>query len=160
MSTAHDVVAVGNAIVDVLAHADEAFLAAHGMDKGIMTLIDAERAEAIYRAMGPGVECSGGSAANTAAVIAALGGSPAYIGKVRDDLLGTVFRHDIEKAGVAFGCVPSADGASTARCLILVTADGERTMNTYLGACRELTSDDVDAALIADAKAVYLEGYL
>lgn len=160
MSTAHDVVAVGNAIVDVLAHADEAFLDAHGMDKGIMTLIDAERAEAIYRAMGPGVECSGGSAANTAAVIASLGGSPAYIGKVKDDLLGTVFRHDIEKAGVAFGCTPSADGASTARCLILVTGDGERTMNTYLGACRELTSGDVDEALVAAAKVVYLEGYL
>lgn len=157
---AHDVVAIGNAIVDVLAHADESFLAAHGMDKGIMTLIDAPRAEAIYRAMGPGVECSGGSAANTAAVIASLGGNPAYIGKVKDDILGTVFRHDIEKSGVAFGCSPSANGASTARCLVLVTADGERTMNTYLGACRELTSDDVDPALIAAAKVVYLEGYL
>ncbi len=157
---AHDVVAVGNAIVDVLAHADESFLAAQGMDKGVMTLVDAERAESIYQAMGPGVECSGGSAANTTAVIAALGGFPAYIGKVRDDLLGTVFRHDIERAGVAFGCVPSGNGASTARCLILVTDDAQRTMNTYLGTCRELTSADIDEGLIAAAKVVYLEGYL
>ena len=112
-------------------------------DKGIMTLIDADRAEAIYRAMGPGVECSGGSAANTAAVIASLGGKPAYIGKVKDDLLGTVFSHDIEKAGVSFACALSGNGASTARCLILVTGDGERTMNTYLGACRELTAADI-----------------
>lgn len=157
---AHDVVAIGNAIVDVLAHADESFLAAHGMDKGIMALVDAERAEEIYQAMGPGVECSGGSAANTAAVLASLGGRPAYIGKVKDDLLGTVFRHDIEKAGVAFACANSGNGASTARCLILVTADAQRTMNTYLGACRELTSADIDEALIAAAKVVYLEGYL
>lgn len=156
----HDVVAVGNAIVDVLAHADDAFLDAHGMAKGMMTLIDADRAEEIYRAMGPGVECSGGSAANTAAVMAALGGRPAYVGKVRDDLLGAVFRHDIEAAGVTFSCKPSADGAATARCLILVTKDAQRTMNTYLGACRELTPDDIDADLIAGAKAVYLEGYL
>jgi sugar/nucleoside kinase (ribokinase family) len=157
---AHDVVAIGNAIVDVLAHADESFLAAHGMDKGIMTLIDADRAEAIYQAMGPGVECSGGSAANTAAVISSLGGSPAYIGKVKDDILGTVFRHDIERAGVAFSCAMSGNGTSTARCLILVTGDGERTMNTYLGACRELTAADIDAGLIADSRVVYLEGYL
>ena len=156
----HDVVAVGNAIVDVLAHADEAFLESHGMAKGVMTLIDAGRAEEIYRAMGPGVECSGGSAANTAAVIAALGGRPAYIGKVRDDALGEVFRHDIANAGVRFASAPSDNGSTTARCLILVTRDAQRTMNTYLGACRELTEADVDAALIADSQVAYLEGYL
>lgn len=160
LSPSLDVVAVGNAIVDVLAHADDAFLEAHGMAKGVMTLIDADRAEAIYSAMGPGVECSGGSAANTAAVIAALGGRPAYVGKVRDDLLGAVFRHDIENAGVAFACKAAADGVSTARCLILVTRDAQRTMNTYLGACRELAEADIDADLVASAKVVYLEGYL
>lgn len=160
LSASHDVVALGNAIVDVLAHADDAFLEVHGMAKGMMTLIDADRAEEIYRAMGPGVECSGGSAANTAAVIAALGGRPAYVGKVCDDLLGAVFRHDIENAGVTFTCAASANGAATARCLILVTRDAQRTMNTYLGACRELAPEDVDPDLIASARAVYLEGYL
>lgn len=157
---AYDVIAIGNAIVDVLAHADDAFLAAHDMTKGIMSLVDAERAEAIYLAMGAGVECSGGSAANTAAVIASLGGTPAYIGKVRDDVLGTVFRHDIQAAGVTFASAPSNNGASTARCLILVTPDAQRTMNTYLGACRELTTQDVDAGLVAAARVAYLEGYL
>jgi len=156
----HDVVAIGNAIVDVLAHAEESFLETHGMAKGVMSLIDAQRADDIYTAMGSGVECSGGSAANTAAVIASLGGKPAFIGKVRDDILGTVFQHDIAASGVTFTTMPSEDGVSTARCLILVTKDAQRTMNTYLGACRELTVADVDKSLIADSQVVYLEGYL
>ncbi len=155
-----DVAGIGNAIVDVLAHADDKALAALGLDKGVMTLIDADRAEAIYADMGPGVECSGGSAANTIAGIAALGGKAAYIGKVKNDELGKVFRHDLRRQGVVFDTPAAADGTSTARCMILVTPDAQRTMQTYLGACIELGPDDIDAHLLSRAKVTYLEGYL
>ena len=155
-----DVVGIGNAMVDVLARADDAFLDAHGLVKGAMTLVDAERGDALYDAMGPGVEISGGSAANTMAGIAALGGRGAFIGKVRDDRLGRVFGHDIRAAGVRFDTPPAAGGAATARCLVIVTPDAQRTLCTYLGACVELGPEDVEAALVAAAEITYLEGYL
>lgn len=155
-----DVVCIGNAIVDVLASVDDGFLAENELEKGIMTLIDQSQAEAIYTKMGPAKEASGGSAANTAAGIAALGGKGGYIGRVRDDQLGQIFRHDIRTGGVRFDTAPANDGASTARCFVLVTPDAQRTMMTYLGACTELDKSDVDPALIADAKVTYLEGYL
>ncbi len=155
-----DVVGIGNAIVDVIARADEAFLERQGLVKGTMALIDAERADALYRIMGPGIEASGGSAGNTMAAIASLGGKGAYIGKVRDDLLGEVYRHDMTAQGVRFDTPAAAGGPATARCLILVTPDGQRTLNTYLGACVGLGPDDIDPALIAAAQVTYLEGYL
>ena len=155
-----DVVGIGNAMVDVLARADDAFLETHGLAKGAMTLVDAAQSDALYDAMGPGVEISGGSAGNTMAGLAALGGKGAFIGKVRDDQLGGVFGHDIRAAGVRFDTPPAADGAPTARCLVIVTPDAQRTMCTYLGACVELGPDDVDEALIAAAEITYLEGYL
>jgi sugar/nucleoside kinase (ribokinase family) len=155
-----DVVGIGNAIVDIIAHADDAFLAAQGMIKASMALIDEPRAEAIYAAMGPGLEMSGGSAGNTIAGIASLGGKAGYIGKVRDDLLGKVFRHDITAAGVVFTTPAAIDGPSTARSMILVTPDAQRTMNTFLGACVNLRPEDVDLALIESAQVTYLEGYL
>ncbi len=155
-----DVVGIGNAMVDVLARADDAFLETHGLAKGAMTLVDAAQSDALYDAMGPGVEISGGSAGNTMAGIAALGGRGAFIGKVRDDQLGGVFGHDIRAAGVQFDTPAAIDGASTARCLVIVTPDAQRTMCTYLGACVELGPDDVEAALIAAAEITYLEGYL
>jgi sugar/nucleoside kinase (ribokinase family) len=155
-----DVVGVGNAIVDVIAPADDAFLVEHGMLKGSMTLIDQPRAEAIYAAMGAAVITSGGSAGNTIAGIAALGGATGFIGKVRDDGLGTEFRHDITAAGATFPTPPALEGPATARCLILVTPDSQRTMNTFLGACANLAPDDLDADLIRSAKITYLEGYL
>jgi sugar/nucleoside kinase (ribokinase family) len=160
MTQAVDVVGIGNAIVDVIAHADAAFLAREGLIKGTMALIDAARAEALYRMMGPAIESSGGSAGNTLAGFASLGGSGAYIGKVRDDLLGQVFRHDITALGVRFDTPAATAGAGTARCLILVTPDGQRTMNTYLGACVELGPADIDPATIRAAQITYLEGYL
>jgi len=155
-----DVVGIGNAIVDVLAHSEEEFLAREGLVKGTMTLIDTGRADALYRIMGPAIEASGGSAGNTMAGIASLGGAGAYIGKVRDDLLGQVYRHDITAAGVRFETPPATHGPGTARCLILVTPDGQRTMNTYLGACVELGPADIDPDVIAAAQVTYLEGYL
>jgi len=155
-----DVVGIGNAIVDVLAHADDAFIAGQGLAKGGMTLIDPDRADALYAAMGPGIEMSGGSAGNTMAGIASLGGTGAYVGKVRDDFLGKVFRHDITAIGVRFSTPDATDGPGTARCLILVTPDAQRTMCTYLGACVALGPDDVDEELIAKAQVTYLEGYL
>jgi sugar/nucleoside kinase (ribokinase family) len=155
-----DVLGIGNAIVDVLAHADEAFLAEHDLPKGAMTLIDAERADLLYARMGPGVEVSGGSCANTVAGAATLGSRVAYVGKVRDDDLGRIFAHDIRAAGVAFDTPPADDGPGTARCLILVTGDAQRTMCTYLGASAELGPEDVDTALAARAAVTYLEGYL
>ena len=155
-----DVVGIGNAIVDVIAHADEAFLAQEGLAKGAMTLIDAAGAEALYRRMGPAIEASGGSTANTMAGFASLGGSGAFIGKVRDDLLGEVFRHDLSAQGVQFETPAATDGPGTARCLILVTADGQRTMGTYLGACAELGPDDIDPDIVGAAGVTYLEGYL
>jgi sugar/nucleoside kinase (ribokinase family) len=158
--TTIDVVGIGNAIVDVIAHADDAFLAREALVKGTMTLIDAPRADALYQMMGPAIEASGGSAGNTMAGIASLGGTGAYIGKVRDDFLGRVFRHDITAIGVRFDTIAATSGPSTARCLILVTPDGQRTMNTYLGACVELGPADIDPDVIAAAQITYLEGFL
>jgi sugar/nucleoside kinase (ribokinase family) len=155
-----DVVGIGNAIVDVIARADEGFLATHALVKGAMTLIDAERAETLYAAMGPGIEISGGSAANTVVGVAAIGARAGYIGKVCADQLGDVFRHDVRAAGVAFTTPPARGGPPTARCMILVTPDAQRTMQTYLGACVELGPDDVDAGTVESAAVTYLEGYL
>lgn len=155
-----DVVGIGNAIVDVLSHAADSFIDEHGLAKGAMTLIDTEQASALYSAMAPGIECSGGSAANTIAGVASLGGTAGFIGKVRDDQLGEVFAHDLRSIGVEFTTAPATDGLSTARCLIMVTPDAQRTMNTFLGACTSLSPDDVDPAVIERAQITYLEGYL
>jgi fructokinase len=155
-----DLLGIGNAIVDVLARAEDGFLARHEMAKGGMTLISAGQAEAIYAAMGPGVESSGGSAANTCAVAAALGARVGFLGKVAEDGLGRVFAHDIKAAGVRCPTAPLSGGAPTARCLILVTPDGQRTMNTFLGACVAFGPDDVAEAEVASAAITYLEGYL
>ena len=160
MDARFDVVGIGNAIVDVLAHADDEFLVRHDMTKGAMALIDAAAADALYAAMAPGIECSGGSAANTIAGLASLGGRGAFIGKVKGDELGKVFHHDIEALGVHFPTSPASSGASTARCLINVTPDAQRTMSTFLGACVELGPDDVDEDVIRSAQVTYLEGYL
>ncbi|MFT3923568.1 MAG: adenosine kinase [Myxococcales bacterium] len=160
MTQGLDVAGIGNAIVDVISHADDAQLARLGLPKGAMTLIDAARANELYAQLGPGVEASGGSVANSMAGIASLGGRAGYIGKVRADQLGEVFAHDIRAAGVEFPSTPARNGADTARCLILVTPDGQRTMNTYLGACVELGPEDIDESLIARAQVTYLEGYL
>ncbi len=156
----YDVLGIGNAIVDLIATTDETFLLQESIQKGGMTLIDEARAEHLYRAMGPAIVTSGGSAGNTMAGIASLGGKGVYIGKVRDDELGRLFRHDITSIGVDFTTDPAASGPSTARSMIFVTADGERSMNTYLGACQNLTAQDVDAALVESATVTYLEGYL
>jgi sugar/nucleoside kinase (ribokinase family) len=155
-----DVVGIGNAIVDILAHTDDGFLLREGLQKGSMTLIDAERSNALYEKIGPAVECSGGSAANTLAGIAALGGRAGYVGKVADDEFGKLFRHDIRAAGVAFETPAAPDGVPTARSLVLVTPDAQRTMNTYLGISVELGPEDVEPGVIADASITYLEGYL
>jgi fructokinase len=160
VTPAYDILGIGNAIVDVVARTGDQFLSRHDMHKGAMILVDAETAETIYRAMPPGIESSGGSAANTCAVAAAMGARVAYIGKVADDQLGRVFRHDISAAGVHFPSAPLVGGAPTARCLILVTPDAQRTMNTYLGACVTLDESDIDEALVASAAVTYLEGYL
>ncbi len=155
-----DITGIGNAIVDVVSPADHNFLSKQDMHPGSMALIDATRAEALYAAMPPGQESSGGSVANSCAVAAALGARVAYLGKVADDALGHVFRTEISASGVHFPSAPLQDGAPTARCLILVTPDGQRTMNTFLGACVAFSEHDVDAALIADSAVLYLEGYL
>jgi sugar/nucleoside kinase (ribokinase family) len=154
-----DVVGIGNAMVDVIAHADDAFLKAHGLAKGTMTLIDAARAEELYALMPPAVEISGGSAGNTIAGVASLGGRAAYIGKVCDDQLGRVYRHDIRAIGVTFD-IAAASSGSTGRCLIVVTPDAQRTMQTYLGAGSDLGPEDVDPQLIGSTHVTYLEGYL
>jgi sugar/nucleoside kinase (ribokinase family) len=156
----HDVVGIGNAIVDVITHASEDFLDEHGLTKGAMTLIDGDRAIALYEAMGAGRESSGGSAANTVAGVASFGGRAAFIGKVRDDQLGEIFGHDIRAAGVDFDVLPGEDGPPTARCLILVTPDAQRTMNTFLGISSLLAPDDVDEDRVATAGEVYCEGYI
>jgi sugar/nucleoside kinase (ribokinase family) len=156
----YDVLGIGNALFDVLVQTDEGFLAAHGMTKGGMSLIDEARAAAIYRDMGPAVEMSGGSAANTIVGIANLGARAAYVGKVKDDQIGRLYMHDIRAAGVAFETRPALDGPATGCSYILVTPDGERTMNTYLGAAQDLTPGDIDAAQIAASAITYLEGYL
>ena len=155
-----DVLGMGNAIVDVVAHADDALLARLDLQKGAMTLVDEERSAFLYRNMPPGREVSGGSCGNTMAALAALGSRCAYVGRVRDDQLGNVFAHDIRAAGVSFECRPSAVGPATARSLIFVTPDAQRTMQTYLGACVELGPDDVDPMLAGRASITYLEGYL
>src|SRR6202142_3923221 len=155
----YDVLGIGNAIFDVLVQTDEGFLASHGMTKGGMALIDEARAAEIYRDMGPAVEMSGGSAANTIVGIASLGARAAYVGKVRDDQIGRLYRHDIRNAQVAFETVPASGGPATGCSYILVTPDGERTMNTYLGAAQELTPADIDEAQVAASSLLYLEGY-
>jgi sugar/nucleoside kinase (ribokinase family) len=156
----YDVLGIGNAIFDVLVKTDESFLSRHAMTKGSMALIDEARAAAIYQDMGPATEMSGGSAANTIVGVANLGARAAYVGKVKDDQIGRMYAHDIRAAGVAFDTRPAADGPATCCSYILVTGDGERTMNTYLGAAQDLTAADIDADEIAAAKITYLEGYL
>jgi sugar/nucleoside kinase (ribokinase family) len=154
------VVGIGNAIVDVLGEVDEAFLAAQGLAKGSMALIDEARMHELYDAFPPAQEHSGGSAANTVVGAAALGSSTAFIGKVRDDQVGEIFSHDIRAAGVEFEVAAANSGSETGRCLVAVTPDGERTMNTFLGASIELVPEDVDQELVAAAEVLYLEGYL
>lgn len=158
--TKYDVLAIGNAIVDIIAKCDDAFLVEQDIAKGGMTLIDMARAEQLYSDMGPAIETSGGSAGNTAAGIASFGGKVAYIGKVADDHLGKVFTHDIKAIGVDYTTPPLNHGEMTARSMILVTPDGERSMNTYLGACGKLSANDIDADLVAQSKITYFEGYL
>jgi adenosine kinase len=156
----YDVLGIGNAIFDVLVQTDEGFLSRHGMAKGGMSLIDEARAAAIYRDMGPATTMSGGSAANTIVGIASLGARAAYVGKVRDDEVGRLYTHDIRAAGVAFETKPATGGPATGCSYILVTPDGERTMNTYLGAAQDLTPADIDADQISASAILYLEGYL
>ena len=160
MNKTYDVVAIGNAIVDVLAFCDDAFIEAQAMRKGTMQLIDAPRAEQLYNAMGQATEVSGGSAANTLAGMADLGAKTAFIGKVNSDELGKIFRHDMNAIGVEFKTPDATNGVPTARCLICVTNDGQRTMNTFLGAAGEMHTADVDASLIANAHIFYGEGYM
>lgn len=155
-----DVVALGSAIVDVLATAEDADLAALGLVKGTMALVDDARADELYAGMGPAVEASGGSAANTVAGVASFGGTAAFMGKVRDDQLGEVFAHDIRAVGVAFATDPATSGPATARCLVFVTPDAQRTMTTYLGAAVGIGPADVDTDVVAAARYTYLEGYL
>ena len=160
MNKRFDVTAIGNAIVDVLAQADDGLLATHKLTKGAMTLIEAADAERLYGIMGPGKETSGGSAANTVAGIAALGGRAAYIGKVADDQLGDIFAHDIRAIGVTYDTPRLTEGLSTARSLIFVTPDAQRTMQTFLGATTQLGPEDVNMDYITSSKVLYLEGYL
>src|ERR1700743_1712070 len=161
MTTAkYDVLGIGNAIFDVLVQTDEGFRASHGMTKGGMALIDEARAASIYRDMGPATKMSGGSAANTIVGIASLGARAAYVGKVRDDEVGRLYTHDIRAAQVAFDTKAASGGPATGCSYILVTPDGERTMNTFLGAAQELMPADIDPAQSAAAAIVYLEGYL
>ena len=155
-----DVLCIGNAIVDVIADANDAFLAEQGLAKGSMRLIDEAEAERLYNLMGPGRELSGGSAGNTAAGLAALGCSAAFVGQVADDQLGAIYRHDIRSLGVEFPVEPRGDVGATARCLVLVTPDAQRTMNTFLGAAQQLQADAVDLAAVGEAGILYLEGYL
>ena len=155
-----DVIAIGNAIVDVIARADDAFIASHALTKGGMQLVDAETAELLYADMGAGMEISGGSAANTLAGMAALGCRCAFIGQVRDDQLGAVFAHDVRALGIRFDTAAATDGPPTARCLIMVTPDAQRTMNTFLGASQFLPPEALDLDQIRAARILYLEGYL
>jgi sugar/nucleoside kinase (ribokinase family) len=158
--TQYDVLCIGNAIVDIIAQCDEAFLVETGIIKGAMNLIDADRAELLYSRMGPAIEASGGSAGNTAAGIASFGGRAAFFGKVSNDQLGDIYYHDIRAQGVAFDTKPLSGEPPTARSMIFVTPDGERSMNTYLGACVELGPEDVEADKASGAKVTYFEGYL
>jgi sugar/nucleoside kinase (ribokinase family) len=156
----YDVVGIGNAIVDIIARCDEGFLTKHDLDKGFMRLIDADEAAKLYAAMGPAIERSGGSVANSIAGLASFGAKCGFVGRVAADQFGGIFRHDIRSLGIAYTTEPAQDGAPTARCLVLVTPDGERTMNTFLGASVDFTPADMDADMIGNAKIVYLEGYL
>lgn len=156
----YDIVGIGNAVVDIIARCDDSFLSKRDLAKGFMRLIDAAEADALYDAMGPAIERSGGSAANTVAGLASLGARTGFIGRVADDQFGKVFAHDIRSIDVAYATPPARSGAPTARCLILVTPDGERTMNTFLGASTELGPEEIDPRLIAQAAITYLEGYL
>lgn len=160
MSSAFDVLGIGNAIVDVISRADDTFLKKHALVKGSMALIDEARAETLYADMGPGVEVSGGSCGNTMAGVASFGSKGIYVGKVRNDQLGAVFGHDLRATGVSFTTAQATEGPATARCLILVTPDAQRTMNTYLGACTGLGPADIDPAQVASAGVTYVEGYL
>lgn len=160
MDNAPEVVALGHPIVDVLAPSDDALVSRLGLEKGTMTLVGEERSAEIYAALGPATEASGGSAANTAACLASLGGSSQFVGKVSDDPLGKVFSDDIRAIGVRYEVPPAPDGPATGRCLVLVTPDAEKTMCTYLGAGEMLHSSDIDVSAIAAAKVLYLEGYL
>ena len=160
MTAQFDVLGIGNAIVDVIARTEDDFLIRNNLAKGSMRLIDEPEAERLYKAMGPATIVSGGSAANTIVGIASLGGKAAFIGKVKTDEVGKIFSHDIDAIGVSFKTAHAKDGVATARSFILVTPDGERTMNTYLGACQNLTSDDIDAATVEASQITYLEGYL
>ncbi|KRA62239.1 carbohydrate kinase [Caulobacter sp. Root655] len=160
MTALYDVAAIGNAIVDVIAQCDDAFLEREGLVKGSMALIDVDRASSLYDVMASGIEASGGSAGNTVAGVASFGGKAAFIGKVADDQLGRVFTHDMRAIGATFDTSPLTEGPATAQSLINVTADAQRTMSTYLGACVELTAADVDPAVIEAARYAYLEGYL
>lgn len=157
---AFDVVGIGNALVDVVSHVDDAFLAEHELVKGTMELVDSARADYLYGKLPSGVEVSGGSCANTMAGIAILGGTGAYIGKVRDDYFGRVFRHDLESLGVQFSTAASADGPATGRCLVMVTGDAHRTMCTDLGAANLLTVDDLDGGVLQTSRVTFMEGYL
>ena len=156
----YDVLAIGNAIVDVISHAPDEFLIRHDLTKDSMQLVEPERADHLYASMGPTIETSGGSAANTAVAFAALGGRAAFLGKVRDDQLGGVFTHDIRAAGVDFDAAPATHGPPTARSLIIVTPDAHRTMNTSLGIAGSITSNDIDPMRVGDASITYCEGYL
>lgn len=156
----YDVLGIGNAIVDVIVRTDDGFLSDHGIAKGTMRLVDEEQAQMLYAQAGPAVEISGGSAANTIAGVASFGASAAFIGKVQADQLGEVFTHDIRSIGVAYETVPATTGPATARCLVLVTPDGERSMSTFLGASADLGPDDIDEEMIAASRITYLEGYL
>ncbi|HZV57979.1 MAG TPA: adenosine kinase, partial [Sphingobium sp.] len=155
-----DIVAIGNAIVDVISREDDSFISRHGLAKGGMQLIDARTAEQLYAAMGTGLESSGGSAANTLAGMAALGSRCGFIGQVADDQLGRVFAHDIRTLGIRYEMPMVVDGEPTARCLIMVTPDAQRTMNTFLGASQFLPASALDLAMIRSARLLYLEGYL
>lgn len=160
MTAAYDVLAIGNAIVDVIAPCTDGFLEHQSLAKGTMTLIDQDRAVDLYSAMAPGLEASGGSAGNTIAGVASFGGRAAYVGKVASDQLGEVFAHDVRTLGVRFDTPLLDCGPSTGRCLVNVTPDGQRTMATFLGAANQLTAEDVDETLVRDSAITYLEGYL
>jgi sugar/nucleoside kinase (ribokinase family) len=161
VSKKYQVVGIGNAIVDVLSHCDDAFLGANAIQKGIMQLIDLERASDLYDRIGPAQEISGGSAANSIAGAAQLGGRVAYVGKVTDDQLGRIFAHDLRAQGAVYqtAMAPNGNGTETGRCIVLVTPDGERTLNTYLGSSEHLEASDIDEAMMADAEWIFLEGY-
>lgn len=161
MNKKYQVVGIGNAMVDILAHVEDEFLVTHGVEKGIMQLIDTDRATELYGVMGPAMEISGGSAANTIAGMASLGMKTAYVSKVKDDQLGGIFSHDIKAQGADFDTPLAASNhtADTGRCMVLVSPDGERSMNTYLGVSEFLSPDDIDVGIMADAEWIYLEGY-